>query len=332
MSGLKFRPPLKISVYITLIQYLILVIFLPIVFKLIAWDTSIWKCLLIPIVIIIAILFTHSAIDLISVDLGGLIGYSWGQFSKTNHSLKWSEIYQVKPYKYFGLQFLLVRYHGSDTPLWFPLFLKKQHKLNLAILKQTRHDNPLHTALLQLPNFEQVPWYGRVKKHKSDRYILENCYVEKIKFSFLRYCWFLFTSGVIFCLPMYLLLAGLRIDRDCLIMTGIPFLFLIFVMLLMWYLGFKNNYIAIKDNSMEIGIEFLRQQTKHNIPLSEITKVKYSNYLVIKDLQVFSLVPLYGMSYTPIRLSLINTHKFKTAILKKIHPEHPLYEAAIRYL
>ena len=87
---------------------------MPIVLKIIAWETSIWVCLSLPIFAFVSVLFTHSAIDLVSVDFKGLMGYSFGQLGRTNHSTTWDKIYQAEPYRYFGLRFLLVRYHGSD--------------------------------------------------------------------------------------------------------------------------------------------------------------------------------------------------------------------------
>ena len=328
MPELKFKPPLWISFYITAIQYFFVIIFLPAFQKTISGENNIFLLLSLPIAIVVSVAFVTHAEGLITFTYQGLRGYSCGQFCRGNHILSWDEIYLVEPYRYFGLQFLLVRYHSSDVPLWLPLFFKHQTKLNLLILEQTKKDNPLHAALLQTDSFKHLPWHSRVEKHKSDRYILESSYIDKIHISFKKYCLFWLNFAII---PSIFILAAF-IDKHNLLEIGLVVVTYVFSFSLLWQLGLKSNYVATTANGIEVGISIAGQVHRFKIPWSEITEVKYYKFWVFEDLCVFSPVSLYGMNYTPIRLSLIDKAQLKTMIIAATHPENPLHEAVVRYL
>ena len=335
MSEIKFRPTLWISFYITAIQYfsisLILIAF-AIVF---APDRNTFLAaamlIVMPIMAISIVTYENHKAGITTFTPTGLASFSFGQLLRSNYSLSWDEIYQVEPYRYFGLRFLLVRFHGADIPLWLPLFLINQTKLSLAILEHTAEDNPLHIALLQETNFSQVPWHSRIKKHKSDRYILESAsaYTDRIYFSFRKYCLFSLYLTAICCTPflLFLLLDWITIDKYFWIELGIVALFLIPAWAVYWYLA-KQNYIAVRESGIELGIV----SNKFHIPWSEISRVKHLNWIVIEDLCVYSPMSLYGMPYTPIRLSFIDKKRFKAAVMAYAHPENLLYEAVVKYL
>lgn len=337
MSEVRFCPSLTISVYLAAIQYLALLPLLFVFFAIFSLNQSIAYSLLVSISIYSIIVYTvatefHSERIVIS-SCHGLESYSFGQFARSNHFLYWDEIYSVESYRYFGLHFLLIRHHSSDSPVWFPLFLKNQTKLNLSVLENTSQDNLLHTALLENNNkCQQVPWHSRVKKHKSDLYIQKLNSTLRIYFSFKKSFLF-FLSLEIILIIVLLFIFWLCFDSVYQVTElSIILMFQTLVFILIWQLILKNSYIAVNNNSFELNIGFFLSLTKHNIYWSEIKKVKYSNLIILKQFCIFSQNCLYGQPYTPINISLLDTAKFKKAIIDHTKPQNPLYQAVVKYL
>lgn len=200
----QFHSSLKKSIYLAIIQYRSLFsILLPILIIFSSKPLEILEIL--SIASLCLCLVGYPAYDihtrgLIKINSLGLKGYSFGQLGSSNHFLTWNEIEFVEPYRYFGLRFLLLRYYSSATPLWLPLFLNCQPKLNSLILEYTTEDNPLHLALLKRGLFSQVQWHSSIQQYRSDRYILESAYTEKIYNSFKKYCLNLLPGLLLLCL------------------------------------------------------------------------------------------------------------------------------------
>lgn len=342
MSDLKFRPPIKISIYLTVIQYSALFILLPIVLKFVSWDIYeswdldlLYSILLVIDICALIVYFTHTEGLIVFTDKR-LEGYSFGQFGRSYHFVEWDDIYQVQPHRHYGLPFLLVRYHSSDTPLWLPLFLNNQNQLNLILLEHTTEDSPLHVALLQRDRFKQLSWHSKARKYKSDRSYLESAYTERIYFSFKKCCLYFLSVILLDQLLMTIVLFWIEggLDRDIFIYAIVifPVVFFKIIFILMWQLGGKNSYVAIKDDGIEFGSNFFLHSSKYNISWSKIVYVKPCNCLSGQILYLFIEKPINGRNIISVCLPFINKTKFKTAVINKTHPEHPLHQAVIKHL
>lgn len=106
----------------------------------------------------------------------------------------------------------------------------------------------------------------------------------------------------------------------------------IFFHTLAWHTGFKKSYVGVNDIGIEITTIVFCKTYKYFIPWSRITKVRYINLLFSKDLYVYGDRDLRYIYPPSIRLSLIDTAKFKAAVIAQTHPENPLHEALIKYL
>ena len=109
-----------------------------------------------------------------------------------------------------------------------------------------------------------------------------------------------------------------------------PFI-VIFFHVLAWYTGLKKSYAGVNDIGIEITTIVFGKIYKYFIPWSRIIKVRYVNLLFTKELCVYGDKDLRHI-YFPIRLSLINTAKFKAAVIAYSHPENLLHKAVIKYL
>lgn len=325
MPELKFQPPAWIAVYITVVQYLAGLIFAPLLMYFLPWDSSL--CVSLFVFCGLGAVAREAVTEgLVLGSDRGLRSYTLGQFGKSSHFLHWDEIYRVEPYRYFGLRFLLVRYRSADTPLWLPLFLISQIKLNLLILEHTREDNPLHKALLARNLFHKVPWHSRVKPHKSDRYILESAYTKKISPSFPIYCkfWSIFL-GVPFLLG--LLIGRNSLDRFFWLDFGIASLFLGFGLVAIWYLLRKNSYIALKYEGIEVHSHF----GESFIPWFAVKEITSHGFGIFQELRIWLKEPVDKINFVPVPIRFIDRYAFKKAILET-EMENPLQIAAIKYL
>ena len=278
---------------------------------------------------------THSD-SLITVKHNGFIGYTFGQFIKSQDFVAWYEIYKVEPYRYYGLPFLLVRFHSSDMPLWLPLFLTNQNKLNRAIIERTTEDNPLHVALLQKDSlFKGVPWHSKIKKHKSDRYILERSYAERIDYSFKN----LYIFILLFSLPWIIttIIIENALTQFWVIDMSLVVLFILGMTIFTVKFLIIKSYIEIQDTGIEICSELIdRQRTRCFIPWQEIIKVKYSQFWIFSEFHVFikdySNSIKFSSPAIKISLWLMNPAKFKAAVINQTHADNLLHEAVVKYL
>ena len=334
MVNYTFHPSLKKALYLGIVQYgMTLLILLGLLIllsseflKLFDLFLFIGLCLL-ALIYVVYDLYTRG---LVILTPQGHEGYSFKQLGSSNHFLSWDEIESVEPYRYFGLRFLLIRYYGSATPLWFPLFLKYQIQLNLLILECTFEDNPLHLALLQRGLFKRVPWYSRVQEYKSDRYLLESAYNEKIYNSCGRYC-LNFLPLLILVLIPNLFIFNFHYDRYFYITTAVLALFLSLVILCLWQFGAKDSYLAIKDEGVEINLKFAGNQNKSFISWLEIERVEHYGWGLFEELRFVLKEPIHGFKFITFGIYALNRTKLRRVVMNQTNLDNPLQQAIIKH-
>ena len=325
----QFHSSLKKSIYLAIIQYRSLFsIFLPI---LIIFSSKPLEILdILSIASLCLCLVGYPAYDihtrgLIKINSLGLKGYSFRQLGSSNHFLTWNEIELVEPYRYFGLRFLLLRYYSSATPLWLPLFLNCQPKLNSLILEYTTEDNPLHLALLKKGLFSQVQWHSSIQQYRSDRYILESAYTEKIYNSFKKYCLNLLPGLLPLCL-----LNSFMFNFDY-AYTAITVSFYVFFGLFMWFFGVRSSYLVIKDEGIEMNLKFMGNHNRSFISWIAIERIEYSGSGLFKKMLVFLKEPVDGIDLVSFSVHSLDFLSLRRVVMNQTDLDNPLQQALIKY-
>lgn len=341
MLDFEFHPSFKKAIYLAIVQYKWAIILLPTILLVCSVRAFNLSQLLLSIFLIF-VLCGYVTVDFCNRGLvifhpQGLEGYSFGFLGTSNHYLFWDEIELVEPYRYFGLPFLLVKYHSASTPLWLPLFLKYQIKLNLLILESTPQDNPLHIALVTEGFFKRVPWYSQVKKHQSDRYILESAYSNKIyncrnKFFLTTLPWL----ALLLILNLLIFLPEIRRENILgdryfyqftlyFVITWIAFIFIL------WQLGVKHSYLAIKDEGIEIFKMLLGNHNKSFLPWDKIERVERLSWGICDEFRFYLKEPIRGINFIPFQIHFLNLTKLRRVVMNQTSLDNPLQQAIIKY-
>jgi hypothetical protein len=337
MLNLKFYCSFWLALYLAAVQYLTLLFLIPIIMGINIMDSSFVSLSMFPVLIFCLLFFIaieDRSLGLITLEEKGISGYALRQFGKSLDFIQWDDIYRVEPYRYYGLPFLLVRYHNSEYPLWLPLFLKSQNKLNFVILERTTTNNPLHIALLLKTHLlKQVPWHSKLKKHKSDRYFLERCYSNIFSFSLQKYALFATCVFLVFLIITVLsheqIIGNQYVLIDAIILT----IFFLISFSFVWYFIFKDFSIEIKNTGIGFCTKSLHKYHQWFVPWAEIIKVEYNRFLLFSEIRVFSQEANEGyFDFSKILLSLINQNKFKATIINNLPVQNILYQVVVRYL